>query len=393
MEARLSGWNTRLAQLTSSKNPYDSLTPPLVQTSTFVFPDAQTGGARFSGGESGYVYTRLGNPTVQLFEEAVANLEGAEAGVAFASGMGAISGVLMPLLKSGDHLLCSEGVYGSTFGLLEFLAERFQIGHTLSPLQTEEQIEAAILDNTRAMYIETPINPTLSLVDIGLVAKIAHRRGLMLIVDNTFMTPYWQNPIALGADVVIHSATKYLGGHGDVIAGIAVGKTEFMRTVRLSTLKDVGAVLSPFDAWLLLRGMRTLALRMEQHARNAQRVVEFLANQPAVMLLHYPGLFGGAQQSILKRQMRSPGAMISFELRGGMEAGIAFMNHLRLIKIAVSLGDIHTLIQHPASMTHCLVPRDERLRMGLPDGMVRLSVGVEDADDLIADLSQAFEQL
>ncbi|MHB1630089.1 MAG: trans-sulfuration enzyme family protein [Bacilli bacterium] len=393
METQVSGWNTRIARLTGANNPYDSQTPPLVQTSTFVFPDAQTGGARFAGEQPGYVYTRLGNPTVQLFEEAVASLEGAEAGVAFASGMGAISGVLLPLLKPGDRLLCSEGVYGSTFGLLEFLADHFRIAHTFSPLQTEAQIETAITGDTKAIYIETPINPTLSLVDIEMVAQAAHRHGLMLIVDNTFMTPYWQKPIELGADAVVHSATKYLGGHGDVIAGVAVGSAEFMRTVRLSTLKDIGAVLSPFDAWLLLRGMRTLALRMEQHGKNAQRAAAFLANQTAVIALHYPGYFEGGQRSILQRQMRSPGAMISFELSGGMEAGMAFMNHLNLIKIAVSLGDIHSLIQHPASMTHSLVPPDERLRMGLPDGMVRLSVGIEDADDLIADLSQAFERL
>jgi len=391
METHHSGWNTRLTQVTSSKNAYDSLTPPLVQTSTFVFPDAQTGGARFSGEQPGYVYTRLGNPTVALFEQAVASLEGAQAGVAFASGMGAISGVLLPLLKSGDHILCSEGVYGSTFGLLEFLAERFQIGHTFSPLLTDEQIDAAISHNTRVIYIETPINPTLALVDIELVAKVAHRHDIMLIVDNTFMTPYWQNPISLGADAVVHSATKYLGGHGDVIAGVAVGSTEFMRTVRMSALKDIGAVLSPFDAWLLLRGMRTLALRMEQHAKNSQRVAAFLADQTAVSKLYFPSYFEGGQRSILQRQMRSPGAMISFELSGGMEAGRAFMDRLKLIKIAVSLGDIHSLIQHPASMTHSLVPHEERLRMGLPDGMVRLSVGIEDADDLIADLSQALQ--
>ncbi len=381
-------WNTLLAEVTTESNSYDSLIPPLVQTSTFTFPSAETGARRFAGEEHGYIYTRLSNPTVRLFETAVARLEGAEDGIAFGSGMGAISAVLMNLLKSGDHLLCSSGLYGSTFGLLELLKDRFQIDHGFSELRTDAEIESAITPGTKAVYLETPVNPTLSLVDIEKVAKIAHKHGLPVIVDNTFMSPYLQQPILHGADVVIHSATKYLGGHGDVIAGVAVGKAELMQSIRMTTLKDIGAVLAPFDAWLLLRGMRTLALRMNQQVKSAQVLVNFLSAHPAVDKVYFPGMKSG-DEDIMKKQMRHPGAMISFELKGGIEAGRNLMNQLKMIKRAVSLGDIHSLVQHPATMTHSQVPREERLKMGLTDGMVRLSVGVEDVEDIQKDLESA----
>jgi methionine-gamma-lyase len=381
-------WNTLLAKVTTEHNAYDSLTPPLVQTSTFTFPSAEIGARRFAGEEPGYIYTRLSNPTVRLFETAVATLEGAEDGIAFGSGMGAISAVLMNLLKTGDHLLCSNGLYGSTFSLLELLSDRFQISHSFSMLSTEQEIEDAIAPNTKAVYLETPVNPSLTLVDIEKVAKIAHKHGLPVIVDNTFMSPYLQQPILHGADVVVHSATKYLGGHGDVIAGVAVGKSELIHSIRMTTLKDIGAVMAPFDAWLLLRGMRTLVLRMNQQVKSAQVLVAFLNDHPAVDRVYFPGM-NPKDEEIMKKQMRHPGAMISFELKGGIEAGRKLMNQLTLIKRAVSLGDIHSLIQHPASMTHSQVPRDERLKMGLTDGMVRLSVGVEDVEDLQNDLSLA----
>ncbi len=381
-------WNTLLAEVTTESNSYDSLIPPLVQTSTFTFPSAETGARRFAGEEQGYIYTRLSNPTVRLFETAVAKLEGAEDGIAFGSGMGAISAVLLNLLKSGDHLLCSSGLYGSTFGLLELMRDRFQIDHGFSELSTEAEIETAITPSTKAVYLETPVNPTLSLVDIGKVARIAHKHGLPVIVDNTFMSPYLQQPILHGADVVVHSATKYLGGHGDVIAGVAVGKAELIQSIRMTTLKDIGAVLAPFDAWLLLRGMRTLALRMNQQVKSAQVLVQFLSTHPAVDKVYFPGLKPG-DEDIMKKQMRYPGAMISFELIGGIDAGRNLMNRLKMIKRAVSLGDIHSLIQHPATMTHSLVPREERLKMGLTDGMVRLSVGVEDVEDIQKDLESA----
>jgi len=383
------GWNTRLTQVTSGDNEYDSLSPPLVQTSTFTFPTAESGGARFAGEQTGYVYTRLGNPTVDLFEKAIADLEGAEDGLAFASGMGAISGTLLHLLRTGDHVLCSEGVYGSTYGFLQWMQEHAQIAHSFSPLDSEQEICDAIGPTTKVIYVETPINPTLDLVDIELVSRVAHAHGLTVVVDNTFMTPYLQRPITHGADIVIHSATKYLGGHGDVIAGVAVGSQASMQAMRISTRKDIGAVLSPFDAWLLLRGMKTLALRMDRHVQGARAVAAWLADQPVVLRVRFPEFGDERQQEIRKRQMRGPGALISFEVKGGFEAGCRFMNRLRLIKIAVSLGDVQSLIQHPASMTHCLVPPEERIRMGITDGLIRLSVGIEDSEDLIADLQQA----
>lgn len=389
MTTRQDGWNTRLTKVTSCENAYDSLSPPLVQTSTFTFPTVEVGAARFAGAEEGYVYTRLANPTVALFEQAVADLEGAEAGLAFGSGMGAISGALLYLLRTGDHVLCSEGVYGSTYGFLLWMQEHAQISHSFSTLATEEQIRAAITPKTKVIYVETPINPTLALVDIALVSRVAHACGLTVVVDNTFLTPYLQTPITHGADMVIHSATKYLGGHGDVIAGVVVGAKQDMQALRLSTLKDIGAILSPFDAWLLLRGMRTLALRMDRHVQGARDVAAWLLDQPVVTKVHFPEWGDTRHQGIRSRQMRGPGALISFELAGGIEMGRRFMNRLQLIRIAVSLGDLQSLIQHPASMTHCLVPPEERLRMGITDGLIRLSVGIEESADLIADLRQA----
>lgn len=384
------GFNTRLTKVTCCENEYDSLSPPLVQTSTFTFPTAEVGGARFALTEPGYVYTRLANPTVALFEQAVADLEGAEAGLAFGSGMGAISGTLLYLLRAGDHVLCSEGVYGSTYGFLTWMQEHAQITHTFSPLLSEEQIRTAITPKTKVIYVETPINPTLDLVDIALVARVAHACGLTVVVDNTFLTPYLQTPIAHGADIVVHSATKYIGGHGDVIAGVAVGRAQDIQAMRLSTLKDIGAVLSPFDAWLLLRGMRTLALRMERHVQVAREVARWLADQPVVENVRFPEWGDERQQGIVQRQMRGPGALISFEVKGGIEAGRRVINRLQVIRIAVSLGDVQSLIQHPASMTHALVPAEQRLQMGITDGLIRLSVGIEDSADLIADLKQAF---
>ncbi|MCY0869325.1 MAG: PLP-dependent transferase [Firmicutes bacterium] len=377
---------TRLANLCDESNPYGSISPPLVQTSTFAFPSAEVGAARFAGKDPGFVYTRLGSPTVAQFERVMAELEGGEAAVAFASGMGAISATLLHTLAAGEHVLCSKGVYGSTFGLLQFMQERLEIAHSFAPLANPDEVRAALRPNTRAVYIETPINPTLALVDIEMVADVAHERGIPVIVDNTFLTPYLQRPLTRGADVAIHSATKYIGGHGDVIAGVAISSGERMGAIRTGTLKDIGSVLSPFDAWLLLRGVRTLAVRMDRHVANAHKVAEFLNGHAQVETVYFPGLATGDQARIRDRQMAAAGAMISFEVRGGYEAGVRMLDALRLIKLAVSLGDIQTLIQHPASMTHSMVPREDRLHMGLSDGLIRLSVGLEDADDLIEDL-------
>jgi methionine-gamma-lyase len=366
-----------------------SLNPPIYQTSTFVFPDAATGKARFAGEESGYIYTRLGNPTVSALDERIALMEGAEAGASFASGMGAISSVFLTLLKSGDHVLATNGLYGCTYGLLDWMREKFNISFDLIDMSLAEDVEKQIQSNTKVIYIETPINPTMKLVDLKKISDLAHHHGIPVVVDNTFMTPYLQRPMESGVDIVVHSATKYLGGHGDVVAGLVVGKEKFIQTLKKTAQKDVGAILGPFDAWLLLRGIKTLPVRMDRHNENALKVARFLRNHPKVERVYYPGLEEHPQFDLAQKQMKGPGGVISFEISGGYDAGVKVMNQVELALLAVSLGDVDTLIQHPASMTHAVIPKERRLEMGITDGLIRLSVGLEDVEDIISDLDQA----
>ncbi|UAC47573.1 methionine gamma-lyase [Bacillus aquiflavi] len=370
-----------------------SLTPPLYQTSTFTFKDAQIGEKRFAGEEQGYIYTRLGNPTVHVLQERMAKLENGEAALAFSSGMGAVSAILLALTKTGDHILCSQGVYGCTFGLLQLMKDKYKIDHALSSMATKEQLLEKIRPETVCIYVETPINPTMKLVDLQMVANVAKEAGIPVVVDNTFCSPYLQTPLSLGCDIVVHSATKYICGHGDVIAGIAVGKKKFIDHVSMTTQKDIGGVISPFDAWLLLRGLKTLPIRMDRHSDNAKKIAKFLAGHPKVESVYYPGDEQSDDYDIMKRQMKKPGGLISFTLKGTKETAQAFMNQLKLIKIAVSLGDAETLIQHPATMTHAVVPKHAREEMGILDGLLRLSVGLEAWEDIQADLAQALEQI
>jgi len=367
-----------------------SLVPPLYQTSTFTFANAEQGENRFAGKEEGYIYSRLGNPTVKILEDRMAVLENGEAALAFSSGMAAVSAVLVALTKTGDHILCSQGVYGCTFGLMELLKEKYGIGHDFSQMDSVETLENEILSNTACIYIESPINPTMQLVDLEMVAKIAKEKGIPVVVDNTFCSPYLQTPITLGCDVVIHSATKYISGHGDVIAGIVVGKKDFIGLVSKTTQKDIGGIISPFDAWLLLRGMKTLPVRMDRHSENAKHLFEFLKTHPKVDDVYYPGDPENKDYAIMKKQMKTPGGLISFSIKGTKETAQKFMNLLQLIKIAVSLGDAETLIQHPATMTHAVVPEEERRKMGIENTLLRLSVGLEAWEDIKEDLEQAF---
>jgi methionine-gamma-lyase len=368
-----------------------SLVPPLFQTSTFTFESAEQGARRFAGEEDGFIYSRLGNPTVAMLEERMAAIEKGEKALAFASGMAAVSAILIALTRSGDHILCSQGVYGCTFGLLQLMQEKYDIHHDFSLMSTREEVLAAIKPETACIYIETPINPTMRLVDLEMVAEIAKEKGIPVVVDNTFSSPYLQNPIELGCDFVIHSATKYICGHGDVVAGIAVGPKEIMSKIAMTTQKDIGGVMSPFDAWLLLRGLKTLPVRMDRHCDNAEKLAAYLSDHPAVEEVIFPGNPKHPDYSIAKKQMRKPGGLISFNINGGQEAAQRFMNQLKLIKIAVSLGDAETLIQHPATMTHAVVPKEAREKMGIKDNMLRLSVGLEAWEDLRDDLEAAFE--
>ncbi|MFV5316852.1 methionine gamma-lyase [Priestia megaterium] len=376
-----------------SKHHFDSLAPPIYQTSTFTFSSLEQGANRFSGAENGYVYSRLSNPTVTILEERMAQLEEGEAALAFGSGMAAVSAVLIGLTKAGDHILCSKGVYGCTFGLLEMLEEKYQIHHSFSNLETEEEILAAIKEDTACIYIETPINPTMTLVDLELVASIAKQKGIPVVVDNTFSTPYLQQPLKLGCDLVIHSATKFIGGHGDVVAGIVVGNEEVISVLRKTTQKDIGGILSPFDAWLLLRGLKTLAVRMDRHCENAEHIAKQLSLHPKVKAVYYPGDKKSTAYSLMQKQMKKGGGLLSFEVEGGYEETVKVVNQLKLISIAVSLGDAETLIQHPASMTHAVVPEEARKEMGISNELLRLSVGLEAWEDIMRDLQQALDSI
>jgi len=387
------GLNTKLIHLPDLNHEahlLGSISPPLFQTSTFIFDTAEQGGRRFAGEENGYIYSRLANPTVKLLEDAVAELEGAAAGLAFASGMAAISAVILSLVETGDDIVASRGIYGCTFGLLHMLETKFHVSHRLVDLHDEQAVRASISPQTKVIYVETPINPTMELVDLAACARVAKEIGAVFVVDNTF-APIIQRPMDFGADIVIHSATKYLGGHGDVILGVAVGHQSLMDTIRMTTQKDVGGIAGPFDAWLVLRGMKTLGLRMRQHELNAQCIAQRLNGTEQIETVYFPGLPDFAQKELYQKQMTGAGAVISFVIRGGMNAGIQFMNQLKLCKRAVSLGEAHSLIQHPASMTHSGVPSAVREQMGVVDGLIRLSVGLEDVEDIWSDLSQALE--
>lgn len=373
-----------------SKKHLGSLATPLFQTSTFTFENAEQGERRFAGMEDGYIYSRLGNPTVQVLEEKIAALEGGEAGLAFGSGMAAVSAVLFALTKTDDHILCSQGLYGCTFGLLQLMKNKYRITHDFCEMDTEEQVRKMIRPETTCIYVETPINPTMKMIDLQMVVRVAKEYNVTVVVDNTFSTPYLQRPLEYGCDIVLHSATKYLCGHGDVVAGLVVGKKEFMNHVAGTTQKDIGGIISPFDAWLLLRGLKTLPVRMDRHSANAMAIFHELKKHPKVNKVYYPGDAASPDHYIMQKQMKHGGGLISFELHGTKQDAQVFLNKLKLIKIAVSLGDAETLIQHPATMTHSAVPEDSREQMGISNQLVRLSVGLEAWQDVWQDLQQAF---
>ncbi|WP_449219837.1 methionine gamma-lyase [Tistrella mobilis] len=367
-----------------------ALTPPLHLTSTFVFETAEAGGEMFAGTRPGHVYSRISNPTLDLLERRMADLEGAEAGLALASGMGAITATLWTLVSPGDEVIVDRTLYGCTFAFMRHGLARFGVTITHVDLTDPENLAAAIGSRTRVVYFETPANPNMRLVDIGRVSEIARAAGAVTVVDNTYATPRLTRPIELGADLVVHSATKYLGGHGDLVAGLVVGDAETVGRIRLEGLKDMtGAVMAPFNAMLILRGLKTLALRMERHSASALAVARMLNAHPAVASVWYPGLEDFPQHDLARRQMALPGGMIAFELTGGLAAGRETMNRLGLIGRAVSLGDAESLIQHPASMTHSTYTPEERAAYGISDGLIRLSVGLEDPADLLEDLEQA----
>ncbi|NRA88481.1 MAG: methionine gamma-lyase [Rhizobiales bacterium] len=377
-----------------------SLNPPIYMTSTFAFNSAEQGAAMFQGEEQGHFYSRISNPTLDILEKRLAKLENAEAGLAFGSGMGAITSICWTFLKAGDEILCDKTLYGCTFAFFAHGLSKFGITITHIDMTDAQNVKQAISEKTKLVYLESPANPNMRLCDIEAISSIAHdvsnvvKGDIKVIVDNTYCTPYIQRPLELGADMVVHSATKYLGGHGDIIAGMAAGNADDMMRVRIEGLKDMtGAVLSPMDAMLMMRGIKTLEIRMQRHCENAMKVAKYLEQHPAIDKIMYPGLESFPQRDLAKKQMSLFGGMIAFEVKGGIEAGRKLMNALRLITRAVSLGDAETLIEHPASMTHATYTPEERLEHGISEGLVRMSVGLETPDDIIADIEQAFDAI
>lgn len=373
--------------------PIRSVSTPIYMSSTFAFASAEEGAGIFSGEQGGYVYTRLGNPTTTALEKEMAYLEGAEAGLAFTSGMAAISAITFALCKSGENLVAARCLYGGTHKFFDGMCPRFGIAARPVRGTDLEAMAGAIDPNTRMIYVETPANPNMELIDIEAAANVARTAGIPLVVDNTFATPYLQNPIHLGATIVMHSATKYIGGHGDTVAGVVVGPREFIDTLRGEFLRDLGGNISPFNAWLLLRGLKTLPVRMDRHCRSAMEIAQYLNYHPKIERVYYPGLRNHPQYDLGRRQMRDFGGMIAFDVKGGRDAGRAVCNAVRLWTLAVSLGDVDSLIEHPASMTHSTYTEEQLAKAGIGTGMIRLSVGLEDVDDLIEDLRLALDRV
>ena len=375
------------------RDTYGSLIPPIYQTSTFYFASTDDAVEACGDYAESFAYSRITNPSLDYMEQKLAALEHGKGAVSYASGMGAVAGALFAALKCGDHVIFTKAKYSGTEDITSDWLPRFGIEHDSFQADHLEELEPLIKPNTKVIYVETPANPTMVLVDLAEVAKIAHRHGAKVFVDNTFATPYNTNPLDLGVDVVIQSLTKYIGGHGDLLGGAVISNdTEFLRQCRLGTLMHFGAVMAPFTAFLVCRGMKTLGVRMRQHNENALKIARWLEADPRIETVRYPFLESNPQYDIAKKQMRGGGGMISFDVKGGLEAGKKFINSLKLCTLAVSLGDTETLVEQAAAMTHTMIPKEVREAAGITDGMIRMSGGLEDPDDIIADLDQALSR-
>lgn len=394
MDYRKLGFCSKAVHVGSDPCPVTgALVSPIYQTSTYTYENTEEAGKIFSGEKFGYLYGRDHSPTEYQLEEKIAALEGGEDCKAFASGMAAIAATMFALLEAGDHVICTDVVYGGTYGLFTKIFSKYKVDVTFVDTSDVAAVEKAVRKNTKLVYVETPANPTLKLTDLAKVSALCRSFGLKLVVDNTFMTPYFQRPIEFGADLVIHSATKYLSGHGDAIAGAVVGPREFIKEGLHQPVTKIGALISPFTAFLIRRGIQTLPLRMEKHNANAMKVAEYLSSHPKIERVNYPGLPSHPQHELAEKQMSGFGGLISFEVKGGLEKARAFVDGLEMIRLAVSLGDVGSLIQHPASMTHKSVPPEVRRATGITDGLIRISCGIEDVEDIIADIDQALSRI
>jgi len=391
MDTKKCGFNTKLIHAGFHGDPTGAVNVPIYQTSTFAFKNAGHGAALFAGKEEGYIYTRIGNPTVRAFEENVAELENGHSAIATSSGLAAVSTVFLALLSAKDHIISTDSVYGPSRGLIENYFSRFGVSSTFINTSELDKVKAAFRPETKVVYIETPANPSMLVTDIKAVAELAHAHGCLLVVDNTFASPYLQRPLDLGADVVLHSVTKFLNGHADLVGGVIITKTEELCKKIRPLMINFGCNMDPHQAFLVLRGIKTLAIRVERAQQNAMAIAEWLEKHPKVAWVRYVGLKSHPQHELAKKQMSGFGSMICFELKGGLEAGRKLMNGVKVAALAVSLGGVETLIQHPASMTHAGLSREKREAAGIGDGLVRYSVGIEDLSDLISDLEQALE--
>jgi len=387
------GFFTKMVHAGQEPDWTGAVTVPIYQTSSFAFPDADVGAARFEGREEGFIYTRLGNPTIRALEENVAALENGEYAIATASGMGAVSTVFLTLLAQGQHMVGTASLYGPSRVLGEKHLARFGVQSTWVDTSDPARVVRALRPNTRLVYVESPSNPAMTLTDIAAVATLAHEHGALLVVDNTFASPYLQKPLDLGADVSLHSVSKFLNGHGDVIGGILVTRDRELAAALRKTMTLLGCNMDPHQAFLVLRGIKTLGLRVARAQENALGIAQYLESHPKVAWVRYIGLPSHPQYELGKRQMAGPGCVLSFELKGGLAAAKKLLNSVRLATLAVSLGGVETLIEHPATMTHASLAREERLEAGISDGLVRLAVGIEDLEDLLADLDQALARV
>lgn len=366
-----------------------ALNTPIYQSSTFAMHTAQEGAQLFAGEREGYVYTRIGNPTTSALEREMAFLEKGEKALALASGMAAASTAVLTAVSAGESIVAANCLYGGTHKLFKELLPRLDIEVIEVDATDPKNVKKAMKENTKLVYLESPANPSLSLNDIEACAAIAKKHGALTLVDNTFATPYFQRPLEFGADIVLHSATKYISGHGDTIAGILIGCGEFIDRARGEIMRDLGGCISPFNSWLLLRGLKTLPVRIEKHSFNAMRVAKYLSFHPKIKNVWYPGLPTHPQHALAKKQMGGYGGIVAFEVKGGRKAGERLINSVELMTIAVSLGDVDTLIQMPSSMTHSTYSSEELAEVGIPEGLIRISVGIEHYHDLLEDLSQA----
>ncbi|MDD2577245.1 MAG: aminotransferase class I/II-fold pyridoxal phosphate-dependent enzyme [Bacteroidales bacterium] len=387
------GFNSQLIHYSGHDDKYGSATVPIYQTSTFAFDSAEDGAACFAGTKEGYIYTRIGNPTVKALERQIALLEHGYDSVAVSSGMAAVSTVYMALLSGGDHMISSAAVYGPSRVVMEQHFSRFGVQSSYVNSADVENIKKEIRPNTKMIFIESPANPTMDITDIAACAEIAHSIGAILVVDNTFCSPYLQNPIDMGADVVLHSITKFINGHADIVGGVIIGKEKIIYDKLRTMMVNMGCNMDPHQAYLVIRGLKTLGIRVDRAQENAIEVAKFLENHPKIEWIKYPGLKSFAQKDLVEKQMKGPGTMISFGVKGGLEAGKKLMNNVKMCILAVSLGGIETLIQHPASMTHSKMSPKAREDAGISEGLVRFSVGIENVGDIIGDLRQALEKI